>query len=139
MAFNFSALLAQPVLGSLSEGQANIIVSARLWVAMRKRGGDPNLLMAQRLGSDSAAWQFWLLMEEVGTAWPDPFLVSPPCCGRMSHDESLLLDMLHHAAGRDGGAFHALLDEMLPMEHRERLYGTAGAFLTALTQLAGQG
>ena len=136
MAFNFSALLAQPGLGSLSEGQANIIVSARLWVALRKRGGDPTPLMAQRLGSDSAAWQFWLLMEEVGTAWPDPFLVSPPGCGRMSHDAGLLLDMLGHAAARDGAAFHGLLAEMLPMEHRERLYGTAGTFLTALAQPA---
>jgi hypothetical protein len=134
MAFDFKSLLAQPVLTALTGGQSNIIVSARLWVAMRKRGGDPSPVMAQRLGSDSAAWQFWLLMEEVGTAWPDPFLVSPPCCGRMSHDEALLLDMLHHAAARDGAAFHNLLAEMLPMDHRERLYGTAGALVTALTQ-----
>lgn len=136
MAYEISRLAATPSLGGLSDGQASLIVTARWWVTLRKRGQDPACTMAERLGSEAAAWQFWLLMEEVGAAWPDPFMVSPPCCRRLSFDEALLLDMLGEASRENRPAFFALVGEMLSLDIAERLYRSARAFLAALPQPA---
>lgn len=137
MAWDIMKLAATPCLGRLAEGQASLVVSARLWVALRKSGQDPAPAMTQRLGAADAAWRFWLLMEEVGTAWPDPFLVSPPCCRRLNFDEAVLLDMVHHAARRDRIGFIRLVEDMLAVEIAERLYRATRAFVAALPQPAG--
>lgn len=136
MGFDIASLGQQPVLAQASERDARLVVTARLWVSLRKRGIDPAVAVSQRLGSEEAAWRFWLLMEEVGTAWPDPFMVSPPCCGRMSFDEASLIAMLDHARGGRRVQFLSLLKEMLPLEIADRLYGTARSFLEALPEPA---
>ena len=133
MGYDWRGLMEMPKLDSVSEAQAHLVVSARLWVALRKRGSDPATMMEQRFGSEAASWNFWLLMEEVGTAWPDPFMVSPPCCRRMSHDEKVLLDMIQYGADGDRGAFLRLLQEMLPVEIADRLYASTRTFLVSLT------
>lgn len=123
----------------LSEAESALIVTARLWVALRKREIDPGPVMQTRLGSDRAAWQLWLLMEEVGTAWPDPFMVSPPCCRNLSFDEVTLLAMLRHARSGERAHFGRLLEEMLPDEICERLYTSAAALMAILPEPARQG
>lgn len=122
----------------LGETEAALIVTARLWVAMRKREIDPGPAMQARLGSERAAWQLWLVMEEVGTAWPDPFMVSPPCCRQMSFDEMTLLAMLRHARLGERAEFGRLLGEMLPQEICERLYTSATALTAVLPEPARQ-
>lgn len=125
-------------LDELGEVEAALIVTARLWVALRKRELDPGPAMQARLGSDRAAWQLWLLMEEVGTAWPDPFMVSPPCCRAMSFDEVTLLAMLRHAHRGERAEFGRLLGEMLPQEICERLFTSAAVLMAVLPEPAGQ-
>ena len=133
MAYDLAALTRSLALDSLPQEQAGLLLTARLWVLMRKRGLDPAVTMAERLGSPEAAWRLWLLMEEVGTAWPDPFLVSPPCCRRLSHDERVLLDMLSLAGSGERLPFLRLLQEMIPVETADRLHTSAVAFLAALS------
>ena len=136
MGYDLARLGEARTIEQLDEWQAGLVVTARMWVVMRKRGVDPAEAMGQRLGSSAAAWHFWLLMEEVGTAWPDPFLVSPPCCRTLNHDEALLVDMIGDAAGGERMAFLTRLRDMLPVELADRLFTTTRSFLTALTQPA---
>ncbi len=132
MVLDLAHLLEPQSLNRLEEGEARLVIAARLWVGLRKRGADPNPAIALRLGSDAAAWRFWLLMEEVGTAWPEPFLVSPPCCSRMTMDEAALCDMLRAAGEANKAGFVQLLEDLLPLELAERLYNSAGAFLDSM-------
>lgn len=127
-----------PTIDDLDEGDAALLVTARLWVALRKRDVDPSAAMTARLGSERGAWQLWLLLEEVGVAWPDPFMVSPPCCRRVSFDETTLLTMLGHARRGERPAFLRLLEEMLPADMCERLYGSAEALIAVLPEPARQ-
>ena len=121
-----------PRLATLGEAQGNFIVTCRLWVTLRKRGLNPSAAVADRIGCPRAAMRFWLLMEEVGAAWPDPFVVSPPCCPRLSFDEATLLQVIEHAAAGDRAGVMRLLAEMLPIELSDRLYGAARGYLTAI-------
>lgn len=134
MAFDISLLARQPMLAEVDQREARLVVTSRLWVSMRKRGLDPTATIEQRLGSEMAACRFWLLMEEVGAAWPEPFIVSPPCCGRMSSDEASLLAVLNHADGGRRLECLAMLRDMIPLELADRLYATARNFLDALPQ-----
>lgn len=139
MGLDIAALARMPMLASLDEEEARLLQAARLWVGLRKQGIDPGPAMTARLGSKAAAWKFWLLMEEVGTAWPDPFLLSPPCCGRLTGDEATLCQMLHAAAAGDRAAFLRLLEELLPIEFSDRLYSSACSLISSLAQPARSG
>lgn len=136
MAYDIALLARSPSLCCLPQDQANLVLAARLWVTMRKRGLDPSPAMTQRFGSSEAAWRFWLLMEETGTAWPEPFLVSPPCCRRLTHDEATLVEMAVHAAAGARAEALRLLGDMMPVESADRLHASALRFLAALEQPA---
>ena len=130
--FDIQRLARQPSLAEAPTCDARLIVTARLWVTLRKRGFDPDIMTAQRLGTAEAACRFWLLMEEVGAAWPEPFMVSPPCCGRMSTDEATLLTMIVQAGRNQRIEFIATLREMIPIESADRLYAATRSLLDAM-------
>lgn len=115
-------LLARRPIGELPPEETRIAHSLRLFVVMRKAQRCPMESVAGRLGSLRAAAHFHLLLEEVGTAWPEPFAVSPPCCPRLSHDEATMVDMFRLGAKGDRPGFDRLLVEMLPADERERLF-----------------
>lgn len=136
MTTDLAVLTRTPCIGCLDEPHRAMIVTMRWWVSLRKRGCNPSTAIAERLGSEEAVVRFWLFMEAVGAAWPDPFIVSPPCCGRLSFDEATLVQMLGHIGRGDRCGLYRLLGEMLPIEQSERLYVATAALLDAVAQPA---
>ncbi|MDT9600058.1 addiction module antidote protein [Sphingosinicella rhizophila] len=115
-------LAARPRLQDLHESPARIVSALRLSIVARRTRQCPLGAAAARLGSRRAAAHLHLLMEEIGTAWPEPFCVSPPCCAFLSHDEALVARMFALASEGDRPGFDRLLSDLLPDHVRERLY-----------------
>lgn len=132
MTFDLDILARTPTLASLAEAETRVTMALRLWVVMNKLGRCPLAAMGEKLGSRRAAAHLHLMLEEVGAAWPDPFCVGPPCCPRLSHDESLIVDMLRAARRGDRPGFDRLLSDLLPADAREPLFASAGLLASAL-------
>lgn len=125
--------LAQtPDLRAMTFPEARVVMALRLWIMMGKLGHCPLRVVTERLGCARAAAHLHLLMEEIGTAWPDPFCAAPPCCPRLSHDEALAIAMIRTGGRGDRPAFDLLLADMLPADVRERLYLSASVLSRAL-------
>lgn len=125
--------LAQtPDLRMMEASEARMVMALRLWIVLGKLGHHPLRALTDRLGCARAAAHLHMLMEEIGTAWPDPFCAASPCCPWLSHDEALAVQMLRAATRRDRPGFDRLLSEMLPGDVRERLFVSASIFSEAL-------
>ena len=72
-----------------------------------------------------------LVVEAIGHVWPDPFVVAPPCCPRISFDEALLAAMVSAAAQRDRPQFDLLTAEMLGGDAREMIFAALENFIRA--------
>lgn len=90
--------------------------------------------VAEQLGSLRAAAHLHLMLEEVASAWPEPFIVNPICCGRLSFDEALLTDLMRAARHQDRPEFDRLSEEMIPERQRESLFLSA----SVLNRVIGQ-
>jgi hypothetical protein len=121
-----------PELCSLPASHVRVVRGLRHWVAAHRLGGCPVAALRAQLGCTRTAAHLHLLLEEIGAAWPEPFAVSPPCCARLSHDESTLGQMLALAARQDRAGFDRLLGDLIGADERERLYHSAGVFGTIL-------
>jgi hypothetical protein len=118
-------LFRTPAMAELERGEARILGALRQWVVASRSGRCPIAAAGARLGSKRAAAHLHLLLEEMGSAWPDPFAVSPPCCPRLSHDEALFAQMMAAAGQGDRPGFDRLLSDLLPGDARERLFLSA--------------
>jgi hypothetical protein len=132
MTFDIDLLTRTPDLRALPDREARLTMALRLWVVMNKLGRSPLAAMGEKLESRRAAAHLHLMLEEIGAAWPEAFSVSPPCCPRLGHDESLVLDMIRAAGRADRPGFDWLLCDLLPGEAREPLYTSAGLVAAAL-------
>ncbi|TFI59493.1 addiction module antidote protein [Sphingomonas parva] len=112
-------------LQELPDQAVRAVRALRRWVAARGTGRCTMDSLRAQLGCLRAAVHLQLLLEEVGAAWPEPFSVSPPCCPRLSHDETTLAGMLSLAAAADRPGFDRLLSDLLAEDVRERLYHSA--------------
>jgi hypothetical protein len=125
-------LVRTPDMREMTAKDAGIAASLRLWVVMNKLGRRPMQAVAERLNCARAAAHLHLLLEEVGSAWPEPFRVAPPCCPRLSHDEALIVDMVRLGGRGDRPGFDRLLAEMIPADMRDRLYLSASVLSRVL-------
>lgn len=112
-------------LGPQSQAEARLVRALRLWVVLNKQGRGHVDAVMQQLGSREGALALDLLMMRVGIAWTQAFVVNPPCCPRLTHDEGLILDMIAAGAAGDRPGFDRLLAEMLPADAREALFHAA--------------
>jgi hypothetical protein len=126
------SLARTPYLRSLAPPEAQLVAGLRLWIMMGKMGRCPLRAVGDRLGSARAAAHLHLLLEEIGAAWPDPFCAAPPCCPRLSHDETLAVEMVRVAGRGDRPGFDRLLADLLPGHVRERLFLSASVLEGAL-------
>jgi hypothetical protein len=127
-----ATLTRMPILHDLQPDQLRVAAALRIWALTGRMGRCPIPVVAERLGSMSAATHFHMLLEEIGAAWPEPFCVSPPCSPRLSHDEATLTEMVAVAARGDRPAFDRLLVDLLPFDERERLFVSATALSRTL-------
>ena len=127
-------LVRAPALTELPTDELDITMGLRLWALMTRMGGCAMAALAERFGSMRAAAHFHLLLEEVMTAWPEPFCISPPCSPRLSHDEATLARMVAGAFGGDRPGFDRLLCDLLPADQRERLFMSAAVLGSALAK-----
>ena len=109
-------------LGSASLIEAKLVVALRIAVFAHKSGADPAPHVAARLGSIPLSNQLSLVLEAMGQAWPDPFSVSRPCCGRLSPDETLFVGMVRSAMRGNRAAFDRQTYEMLGEDARNLIY-----------------
>lgn len=130
MPFDLSLISLTPDLRTLPGAQARIALSTRIVVVLTKLDRDPRPELANRLGSEEAAERFLDLIGGMGTVWPEPVYVNPPCCPKLSYDEMMVLDLLTAAVRSDRQAFDDFLRDMLPPPARDTLYAAAGAFVT---------
>ncbi|WP_164116781.1 hypothetical protein [Sphingorhabdus sp. Alg239-R122] len=112
--------------------EMRVITSFRLAAAAGKAGQDPAMHIAQRLGSYSLSSQLSLIVSAIGDAWPDNFMLSRPCCPRLTFDEVTVIAMLRSAGAGNRAVFDELLRDMLPGETRDFLYGLLGRFAAEL-------
>lgn len=127
-------LARAPMLTELPSEALGATMGLRLWALMARMRSCAMAALAERFGSMRAAAHFHLLIEEVMTAWPDAFCISPPCSPRLSHDEATLADMVVLASRGDRPGFDRLLAELLPAAERERLFLSAGLVGKALAR-----
>lgn len=108
-----------------------IVAATRMAVVLANAHTDPTARLACHLGSVPAAIAFSELMAEVGLAWPEPFLIRPPCCPEASPDELLLAAMIATARSANRSGFDALLRDMISVEARARLFDRCVRFAGA--------
>ena len=104
-------------------------------IALRRAlrtGRDPAArlaVMTAVLGGGFAALRFQLLVETLGAAWPDPFMVRRPCCRMATPDEQLLGIMLGTARRDDRAGFDRLLRDMIDDDARSLIWSAARGFV----------
>ncbi len=109
-------------LGSATLFEARLVVALRIAVFAHKAGADPEPHVAARLGSVALSNQLSLILEAMGQAWPEPFSVSRPCCGRLSPDEAMFVAMARSAMRGNRATFDRQTREMLGEDARTLIY-----------------
>jgi len=123
MGYWWRELLEQPAdLGSASLVEAKLVVALRIAVFAHKAGTNPAPHVEMRLGSVALSNQLSLVLEAMGQAWPEPFCVSRPCCGKLSPDEAMFVGMMRSAMRGNRAAFDRQTREMLPEDARNLIY-----------------
>lgn len=98
------------------------VMAMRLCVLCCHAAEDPTTALAERFGSALSANRFRMLMATIDAGWPDNFLVSRPCCMKMTSDEALVAALVDHVALMQRASFDELCAEMLNEELREQIW-----------------
>jgi len=109
-------------LEDVEAGTAGIIRAIRTWVVLHKAERSPFDPMVPHFGSAEATARLRVLIEMVGTAWPDAVALAPPCCRLLSHDEATLAALLAHARTGNRRGFDRECHEMLDWDARCRIW-----------------
>ncbi len=112
----------------LSLAAMHTVMAVRLCVICRKTDHDPAQDLLLRFGNELAVRRFQVLFEAIGTAWPEPFTISRPCCPVLSLDESMLANMMIAVIDQNRAAFDLETHEMLGSDARETLFAILSAF-----------
>jgi len=124
-------LSEQPRVRDLSVEAAQAVLALRYCILCSRSERDPIPELERRWGNILAARRYRLVVEAIGHVWPDPFVVAPPCCPRISFDEALLAAMVSAAAQRDRPQFDLLTAEMLGGDAREMIFAALENFIRA--------
>ncbi len=106
-----------------------LVMATRLAVLCQRRDVDPLALLTQRIGCQRAAIGLIHLVAVTGSAWPESFSLSPPCCRTLSHDETLLAAMAEAVAFDDRAAFDRCSRDMIGEDSRDFLWREIGSVL----------
>ncbi len=112
------------------------VMAIRLCVISHHVDRDPAGDLIERFGNMQAAKKFLVLYEVIGNAWPDPFIVSRPCCYNMSFDECLFADIVIAGNANNRPTFDSLTHEMLNSDARNTVFAALTAFQRAYLKLS---
>ncbi len=110
----------------------HVIMAMRLCVTCATADRDPGAALEQRFASALAARRFQVLVVAIDQAWPEPFMISRPCCALLTPDEAMIGEMTVTAACANRAAFDTVARDMLSSEARDQLYIRFSAFLRAM-------
>lgn len=126
------ALAAMPKLHDLPISGIHMITALRLTAVAKQAGDDPMQFLPVRFGSVTAAKAFMVVAQQMGAAWPEPFMLSRPCCGKMTHDEALAASMLIMAQSGERRRFSGLCGDLIAAKHHDSIYDGMLRFAGAL-------
>lgn len=125
MALNLAALTSTPDLRCLPEIQVRFVGAWRYMHIARRSSGYQHHHLLRYLGNLEAIRPFHVLSDEIGRAWPEPFVLNPPCQPLCSYDEMLMLDLTTAAAKDNRKAFDHFLCDMVSASGREAIWNAA--------------
>ncbi|MFN3591911.1 MAG: hypothetical protein ACK4TG_06960 [Thermaurantiacus sp.] len=118
-----AAFLPLPV-PARDPGARLLLMAVRLWAVHRRAGRSARAPLERLLGFGAPPL---LTLLEAWAALMPSWPAAYPCCAQeVSHDEALLLDLVHAAALGDSLRAEELLADLLPEPHRARLFELAG-------------
>ncbi len=128
--------LAPPTIAALPPNAHQLLVAIRAAIviqggAARGGDGDPAPRLSGLLGSGRAAAALLILIEAVGSAWPDPVAIYRPCARGVTHDELTLLRLIGCASRTDWAGADVLLRDYLPADARACLFHAASRLCAA--------
>lgn len=108
-----------------------LVMATRLAVLCQRREVDPLPLLTQRVGCRMMAVAMLHLVSVTGTAWPEAFSLSPPCCRTLSHDEALLAALAEAALSNDRRGFDGCSRDLLTEDARDFLWREISAVMAS--------
>ena len=125
MAFDLDLLTSTPDIRTVAPVHARIVRALRYTHLSRRGRSFCCDDLAEQLGAPLAVHSFLVFLDEAGRAWPEPIVLNPPCCNRMSYDEMLLVDCATAAAKDDRASFDAFVRDMLDASRRQSVWNAA--------------
>lgn len=112
---------AQDVRG-LTLTALHTVMAMRLCAVFEAAARDPVPDLARRYHSIEAACAVHGLVATIRQVWPEPFMVSRPCCLRMTPDETTLAAMVRAATAADRARFANAIAGFVRADRHNALY-----------------
>ncbi|MCB2079473.1 MAG: hypothetical protein KDE55_17475 [Novosphingobium sp.] len=125
MALDLAALTSTPDIRCIPHVQARLVCAWRYVHIARRCGNYSHHHLLRYLCSIEAIKPFHVFSDTIGRAWPEPFVLNPPCQPLCSYDEMLMLDLTTAAAKDDRKAFDAFIVDMVPEKPRDAIWHSA--------------
>ena len=130
------AALARPAdVRALPLPAMHLVMAMRLSALFELAGREPIVELASRFASVTMAEQVLALTRLIDRSWPHAFVVSPPCCLRLSPDERTLANIARAAIGGDRAAFRREVDGFVRPAWHDPVYEQLAMTIAALYQL----
>ena len=130
------AALARPAdLRALPLPAMHLVMAMRLCALFELAGREPLVELTRRFASVTAAEQVLALTRMVGRSWPQAFVVSRPCCLRLSPDERTLANIARAAMAGDRAACARELDGFVRPAWHDPVYDQLAQTVSQLSQL----
>lgn len=128
--------LARPAdLRALPLPAMHLIMAMRLCALFEMAGREPLVELTRRFSSVTAAEQVLALTRMVGRCWPQAFVVSRPCCLRLSPDERTLANITRTAMAGDRAACARELEGFVRPVWHDPVFDQLAQTVSQLSQL----
>jgi hypothetical protein len=122
MDIRLAKLCTPPRLGDLTPLAIRLVMATRIRVSAERQGRPSLAILTARLGTREEALHAAHLVEVIGSAWPERFALSPPCCPALSPDEALLGAMTEAVEEGDRPSFDRAASDLLDSAARDQLW-----------------
>jgi len=113
----------------------HVVMAMRLCALFERAGRDPFSELATRFASAALAVDVLSLNRRIARSWPDAFVVSRPCCMRLTPDEATLANLARFALAADRQAFARELEGFVRTMFHDGLYEQLLSIVAQLSEL----